>query len=263
MAPRPNSPAKQGDRCKLFPRVHIFVINLDRREDRWLEVSQQLRDLGLPFSRVSAVDGLQLDRERLSPVPRAVDACWLSHQKVFKMAVGNRAIANSLILEDDVVLNRSLDWAKLLADSDAFLDRSAIDVLQLGFLGPRSLGAWIEGRAFTTLTKLFRFLEAGPAAHDDRWTCLNDTPGCLGKVVPDSFLGGTHCYIVSKRAATGFLGLNIPTFAAPDDFFALVAEHQSMYRTFRIARVKRSLADQKSRLRGGIVDSDLERADYV
>ena len=39
----------------------VFVINLDRRPDRWKAMSAQLDRLGIPAERIPAVDAEELD----------------------------------------------------------------------------------------------------------------------------------------------------------------------------------------------------------
>ncbi len=57
----------------VFPT--IFVINLDERQDRWLNIQKLCRQLGLTAERVSAV--------KKSP---GWQGCALSHVKCAKMA---------------------------------------------------------------------------------------------------------------------------------------------------------------------------------
>ena len=68
----------------------VYVINLDRRTDRMEKLDSQLKDLGIKYERVSAVDGKELGIK-----PQT--AGKLSHQKVIANLNGQKA----LILEDD------------------------------------------------------------------------------------------------------------------------------------------------------------------
>jgi GR25 family glycosyltransferase involved in LPS biosynthesis len=243
--------------------VKVFVINLDRRPDRWAAMSDQLRRLGLECQRVEAIDGLSLDDRDDSLVPSAVDACWRSHQKVYALVAQNAANPNCLVLEDDAVLNSQVNWTAFLRDLDMYMTRELIDVVQLGFLEPiyttsSSIAAFLHSALSKMLGIVFgRRSDDDRGLADNRWDCLGRTPPGM-RLVPDSFLWGTHCYVISRRAAKAFLQVNVPTFTAADSFFVCIAKDQEDYRRFRIARTKRSLALQRSRLKGNILDSDLE-----
>ncbi|MFA6916131.1 MAG: glycosyltransferase family 25 protein [Parachlamydiales bacterium] len=113
----------------------VFIINLDRRNDRWDQITKHLYELSLlSFQRVSAVDGLteskklakrvlrQENENSPSDVPtrrqRGVLGCLKSHLKALKLASKFFDEINmALILEDDCffiegasrVLEKSLD----------------------------------------------------------------------------------------------------------------------------------------------------------
>jgi GR25 family glycosyltransferase involved in LPS biosynthesis len=239
--------------------MHVFVINLDRRSDRWIAVSDHLRHLGLDFRRVEAVDGRSLEKPgKCSLVPAAVDACWRSHQKVYALIAEDSGSSNCLVLEDDALLSDQVDWMAFLRALDRYMTQASIDVLQLGLLESRSstrtrIEAFIRSALSKSLDLLFG--REAVTAHD--WDCLAYAPGSL-RLVPDSFSWGTHCYAISGRAAKAFLGLNTPAFTAPDSFFVCIAKDQEEYRRLKIARVRKSLAIQRSRIEGQGVDSDLE-----
>ncbi|RNF04505.1 glycosyl transferase-like protein [Trypanosoma rangeli] len=120
-----------------FRRLHIFdacyVLNLDRRRDRWAHVQRQTARAGLEkflkplakVTRVSGVDGNALDVEALyregvitdlgytrfllpmeeklfgMDLTRGAIGCALGHRKVWDMIVAERR-ACALVLEDDV-----------------------------------------------------------------------------------------------------------------------------------------------------------------
>lgn len=95
--------------------LQTFVINLDRSADRLERIAQSLGQLGLPFTRVAAVDGRQLsDDERIRSLDEATYrrrhgmsslpgelGCYLSHVKAMHAFLATEADA-ALILEDDV-----------------------------------------------------------------------------------------------------------------------------------------------------------------
>ena len=105
----------------------VFVINLDRRPDRWAAMSAQLDRLGIQATRIAAVDARLLAAQENweqsangnAPEwhvdPGAV-ACAYSHRKALRAFLDSGAQA-ALILEDDVeladdtpALLEAVDW---------------------------------------------------------------------------------------------------------------------------------------------------------
>jgi glycosyl transferase family 25 len=94
----------------------IYVINLDRSEERMEKMSAWLADHGLAHTRVPAVradewaDGMEgavYDREAnrrgyLAPLEKEEVACILSHRRVWRMFLESGAPA-AVVLEDDVI----------------------------------------------------------------------------------------------------------------------------------------------------------------
>lgn len=100
----------------------IFYINLDRRQDRNINVLQIMKKYGMNATRISAIDGTKLD---VTKIPNSIitekgihDAqkknqhisvsltmgaigCALSHRNVWKKIIDEN-IDNVLILEDDI-----------------------------------------------------------------------------------------------------------------------------------------------------------------
>lgn len=76
----------------------VFVINLDRRQDRLDSISSQLGLLDIEFERYSAVDQLDINST-------GIVACATSHQNVIKLAKG-RGYENILVLEDDCLFDK-------------------------------------------------------------------------------------------------------------------------------------------------------------
>lgn len=100
--------------------LSTWVINLDRAPDRLARIQTQMAALGLPFTRLPAVDArrlqpaqqAQLDdaayRQRHGMVPVAGElGCYLSHVAVLQAFLHSPAQA-ALVLEDDVLLQPSL-----------------------------------------------------------------------------------------------------------------------------------------------------------
>ena len=80
--------------------MEVFLINLARRPDRLLEMTQRLNAIGIHFTRVEAVDGRTIDPDAFTrrwiarwcigeapdPLLGAV-ACFLSHRKVWQKMI--------------------------------------------------------------------------------------------------------------------------------------------------------------------------------
>ena len=101
-------------------RLQTWVINLDRAPDRLDRISRQLQRLGLPFTRLPAVDARALTADQraaldeagyrrkhgMEPLPGEL-GCYLSHVESMRLFLAGQA-EFTLILEDDVLLHDSL-----------------------------------------------------------------------------------------------------------------------------------------------------------
>lgn len=93
---------------EVFSNIHIYVLNLDRRPDRYSEMKTQLDKLGLLHERMSAVDGNNL--EEPLPIAGVKEKYWNkyalgiieSNRKIISDAIEND-YEEILILEDDVI----------------------------------------------------------------------------------------------------------------------------------------------------------------
>lgn len=96
--------------------MRTYVINLARSLDRRAHITAELRNIGLGYEFITAVDGRELDMTDGSLVDPAFlatmfrensVACALSHQSVYQKIVADGADAG-LVLEDDVRLPADL-----------------------------------------------------------------------------------------------------------------------------------------------------------
>jgi hypothetical protein len=90
-----------------FNNIHIYVLNLDRRPDRYQMMKSQLDILGLTHERISAVDGNTLQEPE--PIAGVKPQYWNKYALGIVQSnkfIINDAIKNNyeeiLILEDDV-----------------------------------------------------------------------------------------------------------------------------------------------------------------
>ena len=98
---------------KYFDKV--FVLNLDRRQDRMEKISEKLNKLEIKFERFSAVDGENLDftpKYINKPGSGLIEnkyalACLLSHLEIVKESK-KRGYKRILIFEDDVLISKEI-----------------------------------------------------------------------------------------------------------------------------------------------------------
>jgi GR25 family glycosyltransferase involved in LPS biosynthesis len=108
--------------------LKVYVINLDRRPDRWEMTQKNLRQAGfIDIERVSAVDGKLIDSNQLNRIvdPSVVNSlgkarknhedlgsvgaigCYLSHYKVWNQIIESNKPA--IIVEDDLICHPLLN----------------------------------------------------------------------------------------------------------------------------------------------------------
>ena len=84
--------------------TNIYVINLDRRKDRWASIQNELRKLGVA-DRAVRIPGVDLGSHA---------GCTASHKKFLDIAIANGK-GVSLVIEDDAFICD--DWSKILLSS--------------------------------------------------------------------------------------------------------------------------------------------------
>lgn len=100
--------------------VPIFVINLDRAEDRLSRLSSCLESFGLSFRRVRAVEPHDISKKEMGRInsPRRLNgelsdvevACVASHLQVWQTIV-DRNLPLACVMEDDAMLTKAaLPW---------------------------------------------------------------------------------------------------------------------------------------------------------
>ncbi|WJW80441.1 glycosyltransferase family 25 protein [Bartonella sp. TP] len=123
--------------------MQIYVINLNRSEDRLRLIKAQMQNLGLEFVRVEAIDGSKLDEAELkarqdckkayiSSVTCQIlneVACNLSHAKVLEL-IANGTDEYGVVLEDDALLSKNA--AQFLQDSSWIPANTALVKLDIG-----------------------------------------------------------------------------------------------------------------------------------
>ncbi len=118
----------------------IFIINLDRRVDRWQVISEDIERLGLTATRIPGVEAATLaefdEQERkdskpptLPPINLGSAACMIGHIKALNGFLKTDSPA-ALILEDDAEL--ALDTPSLMQSTDWWPDGSMVIRLEDG-----------------------------------------------------------------------------------------------------------------------------------
>lgn len=102
----------------------IYVINLDRRCDRWKYISEHLTSLNMKYERISATE-LKIESD-ISSVKLGQISCFHSHIKTLRKAY-ELNLNSVLILEDDCKFIRSIDSNIL-----NFISTSNYQILYLG-----------------------------------------------------------------------------------------------------------------------------------
>jgi len=158
--------------------IPVFVINLDRREDRWVGISDQLDRLGIKPRRVEALDGVHATSEDFEPfvsldgwarrrdLDLASAACIVSHRFALVRFLGETDASAALILEDDVRLASDLpkfltavegvSLIKLDVDVDHPKARRRSLGAQVGIIQGRQLhpiASWIPGAGAYVVTR--------------------------------------------------------------------------------------------------------------
>jgi glycosyl transferase family 25 len=209
-------------------RLTVYVVNLDRRPDRWKMVSDMLKQAQFHnVQRVSAVDGSQITAEQIRhlvtpDVYRSLGqlrtnhedigslgaiGCFLSHYKIWAQVAETNQPA--LIMEDDAVLTP--DWRACTVTS-----LRPYDVVLLGY----------------------------DERHDMNGTTDNEEHDMTNSPAVVPFRGwffGTHCYYLSPQGARRFMTRAFPMQQQVDSYMAQVFIRDQ---TIKSAKHRPVLAEQ-------------------
>ena len=204
----------------------VYVINLDRRPDRWAAMKERLNRLGIAFERIPALDAQDL-AETLGR-DAAAFACPRSHAVALRAFLATDRPA-ALILEDDVELAE--DTGRLLHGT-----------------------GWWPGYA-----RIVR-LESYPATGQEQealqrkimlWGVSGRTPSGREVRRLERVLGGSAAYLIDREDAELALGaLHNPQRGMDGFLFNIVTSR--IARKLRPAQIVPAMAQQT----GGKEDSD-------
>lgn len=184
-----NVPQFNGQTVDINSNLNIKVINLENRLDRLKNVSDQLDVEKLKFDRVTATDGktLKLTPELLSMFKnndfnyrRGIIGCALSHYYLWKQLTESDD-NYYLIMEDDVTICK--DFGRKVFD---LIKKKDYDLLFLGYhMHDHNRKIRVEYNLNNNI-------------HLD-----NDV--VVDKLKQDLYIGGTHCYIITKEGAQALI----------------------------------------------------------
>ena len=219
-----------------------YLINLDRRPDRWLEFNENSSSLEIPIERFSAVDGQDLSKSE-SRTPPPVAACWMSHQDVAQKFLESEA-EYCLVLEDDLALTKDSISALNQLWKKKFKD---FDLLQIGFcVSNNQLSnrvVYSRQRHVVNILRQFKLLSA-PLTQGILKKHYGYKISFLRKmnlsVAENTFELGTHAYLISRRFAAMMVSFNRPVYL-PADLAMMEIVETAEFQSFRLIR---SLVDQ-------------------
>jgi GR25 family glycosyltransferase involved in LPS biosynthesis len=113
---------------------HVYVINLDRRPDRWEKTKNRLNEIGIEPKRWRAIDGknnpLYAKYEKGAKLSKSEAACFDSHISLWKY-IYESGIPSALIFEDDIFITPGTTLDDILADVDS---SGGFDIFFLGHI---------------------------------------------------------------------------------------------------------------------------------
>ena len=129
--------------------MHAYVINLARSADRRSHITAELKNIGIDYEIVAAVDGQDLDLNdtvKIDPAflkieyPAGAAGCALSHLSVYTKIIAD-GLDKALVLEDDVILP-----ADLVSLADAVAEQlTGAEIALLNFDSPEPVRMSSEG----------------------------------------------------------------------------------------------------------------------
>ena len=170
--------------------IASYVLNLDRRKDKWEKAKQRFEKTCLIPSRFSAVDGscpnFQKEHKDTTFKSFGTLACLLSHIKILEDAVTNKH-ENIAVFEDDVVFSKNfnLDFLKnfnnwgLIYLGASQVKWNNIEIKQNYYHPNDTLGTWamlINCSMYDRLLTAYKKMEA--SADLTLAKELNNDPNC-------------------------------------------------------------------------------------
>lgn len=201
----------------IFPKMKIYVINLDRSFERLQNMAQLLNKMGLSFVRVPAVDGNLIEAQSFCSTPNwrypyvmtnGEIGCFLSHRRCWESLVESGE-EWALILEDDCLFS---DRARNYMSSTSWIP-NGVDIVQL--FHTQHLTVYKETLEIQS-NQLLKLRASSPV--------------------------GAFAYLISRRAAQRALDLSVTVDGPVDnflhgDFFPLSQSYPTWRLKFGVVRV--------------------------
>jgi glycosyl transferase family 25 len=165
---------------------YVFVINMDKDVARMRIISNSLNKLGLKYSRVSAVNGKELEKNNkitstcMKYCSNGIKGCAMSHMNLWKYIIDTN-IEHALILEDDAEFvddfnNKFINFYNIVPKD--------YDILHLGCVFGCNIREDTNAIAY-----LFEKIISKSPEPKDGYNLLK-------------YLTATHGYIISNKGAT-------------------------------------------------------------
>jgi len=195
-----------------------LIINLDGESEKLQKSLTELKKANITGIRMSAIPGSSLNLSDSLIPNRNAAACWLSHIKSFQFLLDSN-FDKALICEDDIYIRNVQEFKEVL---NAALDLE-FDIVQLGFLTHGILERAINFKKWVVAVLSGKAKVA------------------LKSYVPQDFLAGTHCYLISRGGAEKLIQLNQPPAVVADGYL------QGVIRSGSVSgiRVRKSLVGQR------------------
>jgi GR25 family glycosyltransferase involved in LPS biosynthesis len=178
---------------------NVYVINMDRSSDRLQLISENMRKLNIPFTRINAVDGQKLSESEIKNQTTllcsyfctlAMIGIFLSHKKTWETIVQNND-KYAIVMEDDCEL---IDTFK--TDLKIIMDELILhnpDFIYLGCMGDCNYNNDIVLEPMALFNKFMLPRLTKSSSNELKYS-----------FVPRSPLG-FHCYIISNDCAKRLL----------------------------------------------------------
>lgn len=224
--------------------MRAYIINLERRSDRRMEMTKKMTDAGLDHTFVDAFDARDLvELPEGTLTPKGLYAIWISHVRAMN-AIVRDGDPYALIFEDDAVLGSRLDWSAVSRDVGNFMESESFELVQLGHIA----AAYKDG----AVRRLIR------RTRGTGWpSYLTRLDRQEVRVFEGTTRAGMHAYAISQRLAAALPAYNDPVWMGPNGFFERFASACMHLGVMKLGTVVPSLVEQESRQSvGSSIDSD-------
>ena len=121
--------------------IPVVVINMEKSVDRLKKITENINNIGLQFTRFSAIDGSQLTEQEIVDnttfmcrkllCSRSVIGCALSHITVWRNFLDNQYGSSDIlcVMEDDIEI--SSDFPNFLNDAEYIQEQLNFDMIRV------------------------------------------------------------------------------------------------------------------------------------